>query len=932
MEDVRSAETRFYEGYSWCLNPALPIEELLCRYREELDRFPVRTGWQREESRINLYLFVCAIACTADDYFAQHLLNLGPIANRFPMFKSSLNVVQAAVDLPQWVAKLRERAAWRWRIQWDEVVARACELLLSEAACVYRTLHELSTPLLSAQLPEALLKRHMRLPEAFRGQDMAHQDVVELIRRFCVATAPSDEPILLVGLRTAGAYFAPLMAEYLKRQGWPQAPWISIRPKDGIARWEQRQLRKAARRNARVLVIDDYPATGRTLRITLQLLRDLAIRPEQMSVLAPTHCAQPDWIRLAGIDERIHVFTIGNSELHKHALLSPDRAEELCRTYFALDGWTQTRIVDDDRLNAVNAELSHHSRDGHHVREKRAYALKLSASQKTASKNILFKSVGWGWLGYHAYLIGTRLADFVPPVVGLRNGFIITEWIESSTAPEVPATDAMVEMLGAYIGARCRRLPLSGDCRFESRTYRWTGTDEIMRILRSVYGRYLNRLKMPALRNELFKYVAARPTLIDGKIEPEEWIRARDHVYKIDFEHHNFGGAEPDLVDPAYDLAAAIFEFALTSEAEEKLLQLYEQKSADRTIDERMLIHKILYGSRVMRHSMEKAASGKDRQKNNTRFLRARDFLIYSMTDFCARLVDAAPPVAWSDLLFFMDVDGVFDQELLGFPHATQSALQALSLLRSYGYSVVLNTGRSVQHVRRYCNAYGLPGGIAEFGAVFVDNVRGCETRLIDSTGAHELGQCREAIQKLPGVFIDNDYEYSIRAYRCRDRQMVGLQADELRSLLKTSGYAHLTYLCRGPDSYIVQRRTGKARALQFVRREAGVTPVTAIGDSKYDVGMLKAAEFAYAPANCSPAVRELAKEGHCRIMKQPFQNGLLEAVRHRLQQCGEPFSEEMPHLPFDSAHLNTLMQGVLKAADRQALWQMLFVLSWWTL
>src|SRR5947209_1686311 len=104
------------------------------------------------------------------------------------------------------------------------------------------------------------------------------------------------QTIVIVGLRTAGAYFAPLMALYLKRSNWSRVAWFSIRPKSGISVWEQWQLRSAARHDSRVLVVDDYPATGKTLRLTLEILQKSKIKPERISVLAPTHAAEPHWM------------------------------------------------------------------------------------------------------------------------------------------------------------------------------------------------------------------------------------------------------------------------------------------------------------------------------------------------------------------------------------------------------------------------------------------------------------------------------------------------------------------------------------------------------------------------------------------------------------------------------------------------------------
>src|SRR5690349_23929411 len=57
-------EEQFYSRYGWCLNPILSIEELFDHLRDEVNHSATLTEWQREESVINIYLFVCAVACT----------------------------------------------------------------------------------------------------------------------------------------------------------------------------------------------------------------------------------------------------------------------------------------------------------------------------------------------------------------------------------------------------------------------------------------------------------------------------------------------------------------------------------------------------------------------------------------------------------------------------------------------------------------------------------------------------------------------------------------------------------------------------------------------------------------------------------------------------------------------------------------------------
>src|SRR5262245_21907459 len=111
MVDIHTAEEQFYRSYSWCLNPALSVADLLRRYREELDRYPTLDGWQSEESRANLYLFVCAIACTTDDYFAQRWVNFSALKNRFPQLHGPIGIAQSVMDVTRFMIKTGDKPA-----------------------------------------------------------------------------------------------------------------------------------------------------------------------------------------------------------------------------------------------------------------------------------------------------------------------------------------------------------------------------------------------------------------------------------------------------------------------------------------------------------------------------------------------------------------------------------------------------------------------------------------------------------------------------------------------------------------------------------------------------------------------------------------------------------------------------------------------------
>jgi len=315
----------------------------------------------------------------------------------------------------------------------------------------------------------------------------------------------------------------------------------------------------------------------------------------------------------------------------------------------------------------------------------------------------------------------------------------------------------------------------------------------------------------------------------------------------------------------------------------------------------------------------------------NQRYQMARNFQVYHMNRFCGNLVRRPEKPKWSKFLFFLDLDGVFDRELLGFPHTTWKGLASLALLQSCGFSVVVNTGRSVEHVRNYCQSYALPGGLAEYGSVFVDAVGHRELPLTDREGAEQLARCRETIRKLPGAFIDPGYGYSVRAYRFSGRSTTGLSHDEVQDLIESRRFDRLTCVHRDSDTYIVQKGTGKSPGLLAVKEYLGGSfeRVAAIGDSVEDLEMLQAAEFAYAPGNCSKEIRRSVKNSRCRIITQSFQSGLWAAVGELLHNGAKTGSQPRSDaIPARDQSMD-LMQMLLRVADRRPLSQFVSLLNW---
>ena len=98
------------------------------------------------------------------------------------------------------------------------------------------------------------------------------------------------------------------------------------------------------------------------------------------------------------------------------------------------------------------------------------------------------------------------------------------------------------------------------------------------------------------------------------------------------------------------------------------------------------------------------------------------------------------------------------------------------------------------------------------------------------------------------------------------------------------------------------------------------------MGDSEQDRDALELAEWSYAPANCAPAVRELAGRGRCRVMRRPWQQGLLAAARDMLARGAAPNGS--PPAPRPDGDADDLLRVLSRVSERPPLRQLLAVLD----
>lgn len=170
-----------------------------------------------------------------------------------------------------------------------------------------------------------------------------------------------------------------------------------------------------------------------------------------------------------------------------------------------------------------------------------------------------------------------QAAGFIPPVTGLRHGFLVGPWLDGvQPLPLVPEIDrgALLERVAAYLIFRAERWPAdpgSGatpTALLEMAEYN-TG-QALGKEPTETLGVWRNwRERLPELT------AAARPVLTDNRMHSWEWLVTPDgRILKSDALDHCAGNDLVGSQDPSWDLAGAIVELDLNGGERNRLLEL----------------------------------------------------------------------------------------------------------------------------------------------------------------------------------------------------------------------------------------------------------------------------------------------------------------------------------------------------------------------
>jgi hydroxymethylpyrimidine pyrophosphatase-like HAD family hydrolase len=986
-------EREFYSAYEWGLDLRLTLAQAVGHLREELAKFPVmQDGWQVAAVASNAFLLSCAVLNATDEYLRGPALQL-------PKPLKEKRIGRAGARLFERLAKnpfSRERGRIQgWRTRWaaalDDFLVPVASGRNTEAGALAHASRALAG-LLDYDLPARLESKALAVPSPFSRLDLTEGDVIALANKLLASLADRSEPVLLVGLRTSGSYFAPLVRAVLQAAGCARVSWLTIEPNKGPCREEEEELDRFARSGHRAVIVDDPPHTASTVLAALAILRRAGFEPDRTRIVAPTHPAKPNWAKF--IPEHL-VVTLAPERWHKRAFLEKNAVERQLAEYFycrnSHASVVEVSITGEGLPADYDRRIASIPFDERSSRLKRVFEVELrTADAGTETIYVLAKSVGWGWFSYAAFLAGARLEGFVPPVLGLRDGILYMAFypqgaasrsaIDRSSPLNKSMREAVLDRAASYVAARVDRLRIpprhpsrrpraprpeehrssrAGDLidasrRTGARAPQDEGSrsldlgrqDNGIRILEKAlsraYGSILtDTLMRSRLRRSLRQRICPFPTLIDGNMLASEWVESPSGPLKCDYEHHGMGKAALNLADPAYDVADTILNLALDADEERQFLARYAGQSGDIEVGRRLFIHKLLAGLWSMKEVQDRILlpCGTALLKElHERFMRAWHFLTIASARYCGSLCFQPAATGWRPPLVALDVDGVIDRRLFGFPCTTAAGIEALSLLHAHDVSVVVNTARSVSEVKAYCEAYSLAGGIAEHGAYVWDAVYQQGRPLISADTVHQFEKLRRRLRELPGVFLDDRHRYSVRAFMYRDTSggfssslLRSVRASEIgdgalgplpsamvQSVMQDLELDRLSFHHTTIDTTFVAREADKGSGLLALRNWVlGPDAETiAVGDHPQDLSAFRAATRSFAPANinCAAPARLLG----CRIAQRPYQAGLLEIVRAIVHPDGAT-CERCVQARAGAAHehADDLFLQALRAADR---------------
>ena len=777
-----------------------------------------------------------------------------------------------------------ERSVGTWQLQLSELALELSSHVASRGHSAWARRGSLDWRQIltrTSSVPIALQREVVRLPTCFRSLDLEPADVERLVDSFAARWPDRRRRLLVLGIRTSGSYLGPLHVAFLRQCGFESVSLITIRPGHDLLTREINQLSQAAQQDSLAIIADDPPSTGAAVAATASLLEEIGF-PTSQIVLSLPLLGSADG--LPGRLRRYPAVLLDRRDWAVEERLEPDSVRSALE--MMLEGKASVESVSRQPLPVVKDPRE----DGTRRRHLRAlFDVRLRDGAGQAQSHLVYvKGTGLGYFGGPSIAVAESLRAHLPNIYGACGGLLFREW--QPEAQRLGATqtsvESVAESIASYTLNRSHALAVSRDL-----SLRMVGRQAVWQRIADVLAEPFGRLRLPLrpglhlLAKRLLMVPGA--SVVDGSMSLRQWFTEgpRGGTVKVDYDELAFSNEDIYSYDHVHDLASAASSLRteIGPHAAFALREAYERAAGARVDEERWFLYQ-LQSARQLRRTLRSNVAGT--------LLAARPSVLdlldavestlegvqrdYMRTRF---LSDVA--TAQSGPLCAIDIDGTLETAPLGFTSINVAGALALRALSLHGFRAVLASGRSLDEIRTRCEAYSLPAGVAEYGAVVYISASGEVVEVLDKAERARMDRLRSVVAKADGVWLDKRYRCAIRAYTLdRDGRRRGLPREAVSSVLSAAGAEREVIAIPGwSQTDFVAASINKADGLRVAAgRLAGSGRSLfqlAVGDAPTDMSMLRLARLACVPADGS---RELHVPG-VGVMSKCGQAGLAQAV-----------------------------------------------------
>ncbi len=896
---------------TWCLDLLQAFDALLgiaSSLAAESEK-PAASDVQAGSPVMNLYLVVCALDQILSDYLHRGYYDLTRVGLRGPAHR----ILAAVSEAQRSVRRLSAHVLGLRLQQSEQELLNLAQAIASSLLAGQPTAPEevaVAIGRLKARAwPVSVRRSRLKIPQSFRGVDLYPEDCALIARRASEQEGDMSTPVLVVGLRTSGLYLAPLCAAALERLGHTSVSLITLRPGVPLLPAEARTVRQVSSSGGWAFIVDDPSWRGEAMAIARATLTDRGFAPSRVCLAAFAIANQPvlrgagpasrseqdiDAARAwAGFTEARKV-TVEPDEWFVHQLLacptverwlnSPSVLERLCADHLQVRDSYPFSPTGLPPIALRAAEAKPRPRRYHVLK---VFEVELGRGNERWTETLLARGVGLGFFGYHSWLVASRLDEFIPKLVCLHQGILITRWERGSEDVSPQAPEPL--RIAAYVAARSQRLPLAASqANLPERRAVYTAARQVARLLSRTMGR-TGAIAQFRAADAIACIRSKTRAVVDGRMGPAEWVRSEDgQLLKVDFEEHGFDITDRCVTDPSYDLAAASIELGLSPNQEQDLLDEYSRLTGDvADLAARMTVHKLQSGWSALQGV---GAEGLDLTVPIGRLDYARELakretlLTRTVNGYLSHLyLDqvAAPTVGpvWA-----IDLDDTLEADRLGFETISPAGAQALRMLAAHGHMAVLSTGRSLDELQDRCRLYGLRGGVGEYGSVIWDAHRQEVIPVISSEARQNLDRLREVVLAETDILVDPRYQYTLRLFRSTSDGRRGMPIDQVQTLMQRHGIRGLEVIEGFRKDVVWAAGTDKAVAFDRLKHALPTalrdSPLHVIGDAFTDLALMRMAAGRYAPGNAEREVLDARTAMKIRVARRRQQAGVLEIVR----------------------------------------------------